>query len=445
MQERGFTENTTLCVARPFIGLWNFLGNVTTRSDFATRKAVYDDVLARTGDEAEAVFQAKEVMNFGRRGSHPVMRLLTTAIPFLNARLQGLDLLLNAARGKRNANKELDRGQAARSFIMRGATIAAATAMYYMMVSDEEQYKEQTEEIKDNFWIVPGPDGIAFRYPIPFEVGLLFKTIPERILRYATDDATARETAASLGRGVVSTLELNPFGVQAVAPLVEVLANYSAYRGRPITPVFVDQAEAAEFQDTVGTSELAKIAGQTLNVSPIKADYLVRGYTGTLGSYLLDMSDFVLRSEELKGDNRSVMPTLKLREYPVLKRFFTREFGGAEKERFYEMSNYINRFYNTYRNLYREGRTEELQRFSAGREHLLALRRDTEIVRRNLSALRRERAAILRLDISPEEKNSLVREINLRERYLLEVVPDLYKMADLPTIDVGSRLRAIGE
>ena len=109
------------------------------------------------------------------------------------------------------------------------------------------------------------------------------------------------------------------------------------------------------------------------------------------------------------------------------------------------MSNYINRFYNTYRSLYREGRTEELQRFSAGREHLLALRRDTEIIRRNLSALRRERAAILRLDISPEEKNSLVREINLRERYLLEVVPDLYKMAELPTIDVGSRLRAVGE
>ena len=88
------------------------------------------------------------------------MRLLTTAIPFLNARLQGLDLLLNAARGKRNANKELDRGQAARSFIMRGATIAAATAMYYMMVSDEEQYKEQTEEIKDNYWIIPTPSGV---------------------------------------------------------------------------------------------------------------------------------------------------------------------------------------------------------------------------------------------------------------------------------------------
>ena len=39
-------------------------------------KAVYDDVLARTGDEAEAVWQAKEVMNFARRGAHPVMRVI---------------------------------------------------------------------------------------------------------------------------------------------------------------------------------------------------------------------------------------------------------------------------------------------------------------------------------------------------------------------------------
>ena len=395
------------------------------------------------GHEAEAVFQAKEVMNFGRRGSHPVMRLLTTAIPFLNARLQGLDLLLNAARGKRNANKNLDRGQAARSFIMRGSTIAAVTAMYYMMVSDDEQYKEQTEEIKDNFWIVPGPNGVAFRYPIPFEVGLIFKTIPERILRYATDDATARETAASLGRGIVSTLEINPFGVQAVAPAIEVLANYSAYRGRPITPVFIDQGDAQEFQETIGTSELAKLIGQTLGVSPIKTDYLIRGYTGTIGSYLLDTSDLVLRSKELQGDNQSVMPAMRITEYPVIKRFFTNEFGGAEKERFYEMSNYINRFYNSYNDLAKAGRLEELERFAAGRENLLSMKRDVDRVRRDLSALRKEREAVMRQDITPEEKQRLVREINLRERYVLDVVPELYKLADLPTIDVGSRLRAI--
>jgi len=441
MKERGYIEDSSASITKPFVGLWNFMGNVTTRSDFATRKAVYDDVLARTGDEAEAVWQAKEVMNFARRGAHPVMRVLTTAIPFLNARLQGLDLLLNSARGKRNANKNLDRAQAARSFIFRGATIAAMTSLYYMLVSDDEQYQEQTEEIKDNFWIIPGPNGVAFRYPIPFEVGLLFKTIPERALRYATGDATGRETLGSLGRGVVSTLEINPFGVQAVAPAIEVLANYSAYTGRNITPVFVDQGEAQEFQETIGTTEVAKMIGQVLGVSPIKTEYLIKGYTGTLGAYILEISDLALRSKTLQGDNRAVLPTMKITEYPFFKRFFTREFGGAEKERFYEMSNYINRFYKTYNDLAEDGRLEELHRFSAGREHLLGMKRSTDMVRRDLASLRKEKAAITRMDLSSDEKERLIRDINLRERFLLEVVPELSRLADLPTIDVGSRLR----
>jgi hypothetical protein len=72
---------------------WDFLGQATTRSDAATRNAVYNDVLARTGNEAEASYQAMEVLNFGRRGSSPVMRLVTATIPFLNARIQGLDVL----------------------------------------------------------------------------------------------------------------------------------------------------------------------------------------------------------------------------------------------------------------------------------------------------------------------------------------------------------------
>ena len=71
---------------------WDALGSATTASDSATRMAVYKDVLARTGNEAEALFQAMEVINFSRRGASPVFRTVTAAIPFLNARIQGLDV-----------------------------------------------------------------------------------------------------------------------------------------------------------------------------------------------------------------------------------------------------------------------------------------------------------------------------------------------------------------
>ena len=440
LKERGYLTDKTPFAAKPFIAAWNALGGLTTRSDAATRQAVYDDVLARTGDEAEATFQAIEVMNFGRRGANPVMRVITTAIPFLNARLQGLDLLINAGAGKRSANRELTRAQAARSFVMRGAMISSATAMYFMLVSDDEQY-EQTDEIKDNNWLIPTPSGVPFKFPIPFEVGLLFKVIPERALALATGRATGRETVESLGRGVISTLEINPFGVQMTAPLVEAAANYSFFTGRSITPVFVDMQMAKEYQDLIGTTEMAKVIGQTLDMSPIKIDYVMRGYTGTLGAYAIEISDAVLKSKTLQGDNRSVLPARDMTQYPVLKRFFGQEFGGEAKERFYEMSNEVNKFYSTYNKLLKEDRMEDLRRFSAGREHLIGLKSSTDDVRQSLADLRKYRGFIQRSDMTPEKKQEEIREINLQEKYLLEVVPQLMELADLPAVNVGSRLR----
>ena len=35
---------------------------------------LYEDILKRTGNEAEAVFQAMEVLNFTRKGKNPLMQ-----------------------------------------------------------------------------------------------------------------------------------------------------------------------------------------------------------------------------------------------------------------------------------------------------------------------------------------------------------------------------------
>ena len=52
--------------------IWDWSGDVSTKSDAATRNAVYKDVLARTGNEAEAIFQAMEIINFSRAGTNPL-------------------------------------------------------------------------------------------------------------------------------------------------------------------------------------------------------------------------------------------------------------------------------------------------------------------------------------------------------------------------------------
>ena len=55
------------------IKLWDYLGRKTYESDGATRKGVYKKVLEATGSQAEAAFQASEIINFSRRGGHPII------------------------------------------------------------------------------------------------------------------------------------------------------------------------------------------------------------------------------------------------------------------------------------------------------------------------------------------------------------------------------------
>ena len=103
----------------------------------------------------------------------------------------------------------------------RGGILAGLTALYYLLVSDEDWYNEQDDYVREMNWLAPTDSGVPIKFPIPFEVGLIFKTIPEAILASTIGDQSDRELRQTLQRGLVSTLEVNPLGVQAISPLVE--------------------------------------------------------------------------------------------------------------------------------------------------------------------------------------------------------------------------------
>jgi hypothetical protein len=87
-------------IASPATTLWGALEKSSEASDSATRQEIYKKVLEQTGNEAEALYQALEIMNFNRKGRSPIIRILTAAVPFMNARIQGLDVLYRS--GKRH-------------------------------------------------------------------------------------------------------------------------------------------------------------------------------------------------------------------------------------------------------------------------------------------------------------------------------------------------------
>lgn len=428
-----------------FTSIWDALGRATTASDAATRNAVYNDVLARTGNEAEAAFQAMEIINFSRRGAHPLARVLTAAIPFLNARFQGLDVFVRSMSGNYSTQKQDSSGAISAKFLARGSLLMGLTALYWAMVSGEDWYEEQSEEVRDNNWLINTSAGVPLRIPIPFEVGLLFKVVPETVLATTMGDKSAREAFLTAKRGVVSTLEINVLGVQAFAPLVEASMNHNFFTQRPIVPYYIDTKIEGGLQDSEGTTEMAKFIGKSLNISPFKIDHVMSGYTGTLGGYVIALADRALKSETVKGEDAILPPSKNMFEFPLWRRFFAYKEGSGLKQDAYELYNEVSMAVNTINKLKRENRQEEALSFIASREHILQLKPTVYRVKKYLDDAREYKRKVISSDLDPDVKRTMIDDLDAQVNEYLKIMPALKEAANMPAIKALSSMSLLAQ
>jgi hypothetical protein len=73
----------------PLRAMWDGLDKASTAADLSTRAAVFERVMQETGNEAEAIYQAMEVINFSRKGSSPIIQIFAAIIPFLKRPYSG--------------------------------------------------------------------------------------------------------------------------------------------------------------------------------------------------------------------------------------------------------------------------------------------------------------------------------------------------------------------
>jgi hypothetical protein len=365
LRKKSKTQTEGEKALRPITSLWGFLEKGTEASDAATRIAVYKDVMARTGNEAEAIRQAAEVMNFNRKGSSPIIRIVTASIPFLNARIQGLDVLYRAGMAPRpdGVNKTDHQRRVQKNFLIRGATMMALSSMYWFMMKDDDEYKQQEQEVRDNNWILPM---INARIPIPFEVGVLFKVIPERLLAFAFGNDTGEDLANSMERALRSTFGVN-YIPQTVLPLVEATTNYSYFTMRPIVSQGVEGIRPG-LQVGPGTTQIAETVGKALNVSPIKIDHVVQGYTGTMGMYLVNTLDAIF---DAMSDKQK--PSLRIEQYPILKRFMIDSEAKGSVSAYFDLKKAVDETVRTVNALEAGGQGEELADFIEGKHRMFGL------------------------------------------------------------------------
>ena len=346
--------------------IWRAWDKFAGASDTSTRIAVYNRVLKETGNEAQALTEALEVINFSRKGASAAMRYMTAIIPFLNARVQGLDVL---HRGTKGEVTTWDRQARKTRFYWRAATIIALTTGYYLAQahSDEDEnpwYHNAPEYIKDNYWIIPptwvgmSKEAPAVRIPIPFEVGVVFKVIPERILRLIDGSSDGRETWDAILRHGGTTLNFNPTPQWAL-PVLEGVVNYSFYRDRPVVGYWEGKNESWVGADPTFTSPFAIMLSEAVDkaggrLSAQKVDHIFRGYVGTLGSYALMAADAVGRVAAGLPEREA----RRLDEWPVLGRFLQENQGRGPVQTFYDLYHELDLFVGTLNNLRDAGDVE---------------------------------------------------------------------------------------
>jgi hypothetical protein len=295
-------------------------------SDAATRVSIFKDAEKKAlaqGMSPEdavnfAVYKARESINFSVHGNGKILNDLRHMIPFFSASITSLDTVYRAATGYGLPPKE--KAAAQKLFKQRAMMMVVMCTAYAMMMQDDDEYKKQPDYVKDGNWLIPTGSGFI-KVPVPFEVGFLFKTIPEAAVRYMAGTSTGKEVIASYQSGLIQNLPGNLVPIpQAGRPLLEVITNYSFFRSQAIESVGDQNLPVS--QRGRNASEVAKMLSglglDKIRLSPAKIDYLIQGYMAELGTSSTNLASSVLYMAEGKTP-----PDTNFEKMPFFKSFMT--------------------------------------------------------------------------------------------------------------------------
>ncbi|OWF76189.1 hypothetical protein B4900_19720 [Yersinia rohdei] len=380
--------------------------HLSEAAENANRLATYEAAIKSGKSKAQAAFESRDLMDFSMMGASNIMINLSDMLPFFNARMQGLSKL---GRGIKENPREV---------LKRGGMIMAASLALMALNWDDKRYEELQDWDKDTYWHAWIGDQ-HIRFPKPFEIGLMFGTLPERFVRALGGKDSGAKFGKLVAHNFMETMAFNPIP-QVAMPIAEAYVNYDFFKGGPIENMADSNLMAgARYNDQ--TSLLMREVGEATNMSPKMLDHIVMGYTGSLGGYVMGATNLLMRNLKDYGET----PDMRLDEMPVIKSFFRGSDPAKSTqftEDFYRMmteANQINSTINSFRKQGRgddaselieenRGKLSQRQGLTATQKQVKALNAQIEMVRRDgilTSEQKRER-----IDRMMAARNMLVQQ-----------------------------------
>jgi hypothetical protein len=394
------------------------------KADAATRQSQYESYRAQGLSDMEAELMALESMNFSKRGLSPTMHMASMLVPFLNAQIQGLDVLYKALTGNMPFNDKLD---IQRKLFTRGASMFALTMAYAAAMQDDEEYKNAPPDVKYGNWFVRLPfldemagEKVTLRVPIPFEVGYIFKALPEMLYNSMKSDRGAKEAFEALNHiliqivpGGSSMVPIEIGGAKipvpvpipaAMKPVIEVGLGKSFFTGRDLESAR-EQQEVPGMRYRERTSEIAKYIGESVNFSPIRIEALVNGYTGGLGLLALQALSLPLPKADV------VVPEKRWSELPLVGPMFQPADASNIIDGVYKDFQKVTQAKTTYDNLIVKGETGKAQAFLQKNLQLIMMNQMAGEYRQMMGELSENERIIRGSKLTEEEKRKLVDQI----------------------------------
>lgn len=297
----------------------------------------------------DIAYDTRDIMDFSRGGK--AGRELNRYVLFANASIQGWSKFFRDVESY-GLKYGLAKGGALLAYKITKYAILPALILF-LLNKDDDKYKETPQWLRDTHWILPLGDKII-RIPKAMEPSILIiSSLMERALNYSYN----KDKEAFNNAHVLLFDQLPDIFPTLLKPLMETAANYSLFREGNIVPLS-KQNDMPYMQYDEHTSGVSKMLGKVFNISPMKMDYLLYGYTGNYGrlaTKVLDVSVIPKEYAQKKSSYDNLVSKENFLAWPwedvvFLRRFMYTPYKNARSlTQFYEDFHYQQALYNEYK------------------------------------------------------------------------------------------------
>jgi hypothetical protein len=337
-------------------------------------------------------------------------------------------------RGKLPFNEKL---QLQKKFWTRGLMLTGLALAYAGMMEDDDTYKRATEAERYYYWFihVPGLDE-PVRMRVPFEAGVMFKSLPEALYQYSTGARTGREVGEGMFRTVMNS---NPLAIPPAMKLfIEQAYNTQTFTGTPLETTQMQRMDPS-MRYKANTTETSKAISKMLEgiplaekVSPVRIENAINTITTGTGMALFSMLDPLTRAmqDEVAGPVEKSASKMML-----IGSAFQPNDGMGLVNDVVNMTKELERRSNTFNQLVKEGKKEEARAYAGDYAKQIALGQAGSLATKTdalLMNLHRQEQMILAAPeskIPPERKRELILKLHKQQNDVAEKVRSAYLRA----------------